>query len=539
MSAHLSRKESTAFLNSERVAHENVKHISFSPSSTLHAISLATESICAFNAISPDQVTLALCSATTPPQGSSNSLFPSTGLTTTTLQHRLMATGADFLLSGSAGVQLQEGQRAHEGRRAILLTRKTDVGEFISLASTMGIEIIEVIHQPGSPDPRHVLGSGRLEAIRDELKAKVEGHPWSGVDLVMVHHNASPRQLVNLNEILEFEVWDRVRLLLHLFTNHANSVEARTQVRLARLRADSSVLREIVHRETTGERMGWGAGGKHAWQGVLETVQREVVAVQKKQRKHARSQAERRRQRKKSGVSTIGLAGYTNAGKSTLFKALSGKDVLIEDRLFSTLETTVGRMLSSPRVLMADTIGFIDRIPAELLDAFRATLAESLECDLLLLVLDAGDSLSEIDRKLKTSRRDLLERMDGDDRPITGVVLSKIDLLKEDISEIYHLVEENGLEVIAEVSAIAEQGLDDLCQSILDELIGPPLRFHLMYQTEKDSTPIERLLHDLHECGQMDSQIDNGEQGFEIEMRIPKVDLDRLISRHPNRIKMQ
>jgi GTP-binding protein HflX len=219
--------------------------------------------------------------------------------------------------------------------------------------------------------------------------------------------------------------------------------------------------------------------------------------------------------------------------------ALSGKDVLIEDRLFSTLETTVGRMLSSPRVLMADTIGFIDRIPAELLDAFRATLAESLECDLLLLVLDASDTLSEIERKLKTSRRDLLERMDDNDRPITGVVLSKIDLLKEDIGDIYHLVEENCLEVIAEVSAIAEQGLDQLCQCILDELIGPPLRFHLRHQTEKDSTPIERLLHDLHECGQMDSQIDNGEQGFEIEMRIPKLDLDRLRSRHPTRIKMQ
>jgi len=132
-----------------------------------------------------------------------------------------------------------------------------------------------------------------------------------------------------------------------------------------------------------------------------------------------------------------------------------------------------------------------------------------------------------------------LERMDDDDRPIIGVVLSKIDLLKEDIDEIYHLVDENGLEVIAEVSAISEQGLEELRQCILDELIGPPLRFYLRHQTEKDSTPIERLLHYLHECGQMDSQIDNEEQGFEIEMRIPKLDLDRLISRYPTRFEMQ
>jgi 50S ribosomal subunit-associated GTPase HflX len=118
-------------------------------------------------------------------------------------------------------------------------------------------------------------------------------------------------------------------------------------------------------------------------------------------------------------------------------------------------------------------------------------------------------------------------------------VLSKIDLLKEDIDEINLLVEDNGLEVIAEVSAITKQGLDELCQCILDELIGPPLKFQLRHQTEKDSTPIERLLHDLHECGQMDTQIDNGEQGMIIEMRIPKLDLDRLISRHPTRFIMQ
>ena len=109
--------------------------------------------------------------------------------------------------------------------------------------------------------------------------------------------------------------------------------------------------------------------------------------MRKRQLKHANAQAERRKQRTRSGAMTVGIAGYTNAGKSSLFLKLSGKEVLVEDKLFSTLETTVGRMAASPRVLLADTIGFIDQIPNATLDAFRATLAEALECDLLLLSL--------------------------------------------------------------------------------------------------------------------------------------------------------
>ena len=321
------------------------------------------------------------------------------------------------LLAGGGGLLSDEITLSHADRRAVLLTRDADTAEFEALAATLGIEVIEVLHQSGSPDPRTHMGRGRLESVGDEFFSGHSDHPWAGVDLVLVHATLLPRQLVNIHDVLTVEVWDRVRLLLELFTKHAASVEARTQVRIARLAADRLVLRELVRRATTGERLGYGAGGRHGWRGVLETVNREISSLRRRQNRHASARQERRRQRMRSGALTIGLAGYTNAGKSSLFAALSGKQVLVKDRLFSTLETTIGRMQASPRLLLVDTIGFIEQLPSDLLDAFSATLMESLECDLLLLLADASDSPAEISRRLKTCQRELSDRMDTDGGP--------------------------------------------------------------------------------------------------------------------------
>ena len=319
------------------------------------------------------------------------------------------------ILAGSGGVGLGDVRTSHEGRKAVLLVRDGDPRELKALAETMKIEIVEIIHQPGAPDPQGYFGKGRLQDVADELNTRIKGHLWEKVDLVIIHENASPRQLVNIGNSLKTEVWDRVRLLLALFTSHASSVEARTQVRIAQLQADRTVLRELANQATTGERAGYGGAGSTALQAIIDNMNRELSHLRKRQKKHAMAQSERRKQRSKGGAMTVGLAGYTNAGKSSLFLSLSGKEVLVKDKLFSTLETTIGRMEASPRVLLADTIGFIDHLPASTLDAFRATLAEALESDLLLILADVSDHPEELERKLFTSRNEVFTRFYGEE----------------------------------------------------------------------------------------------------------------------------
>ncbi len=430
------------------------------------------------------------------------------------------------ILAGSGGVDLGEYRTDHEGRRAILLYRDGNPDELLSLAKTMGIEIVELIYQKGEQDPRSYFGKGRLQDVSDEISSAIKGHKWEGVDLVIIHTNASARQLVNIQNSLKMEIWDRVRLLLALFTTHASSVEARIQVRIARLEADRTLLRELTNRETIGERAGYGAGGRQALQNVLATVNRELAQLKKKQEKHTKSRKERRRQRSKSGVMTVGLAGYTNAGKSSLFLKLSGKEVLVEDKLFSTLETTIGRMEKSPRVLLVDTIGFIDELPSNLLDAFHSTLDESLQCDLLLLLVDSTDEIEEMLRKLSTSRREILSRIGNKPASII-TVLTKIDNC-EFIEEKMLALEgsENGQ--IVKISSHTSEGLETLKELVLKSLYGSEIMVEIHEGEGKSNESIISKLYDFSIVTNVD--------GNKFNLWCNRIDLNRLIEENPGRI---
>ena len=195
------------------------------------------------------------------------------------------ANESDPIFAGAGGVVLGEARTNHEGRKAILLVRDNeDTTEFVALVATMGITIVETLHQPGQLDPRGYFGKGRLQDVADELSSRIGSHPWQGVDLVLLHTNASPRQLVGVNEVVQIEVWDRVRLLLSLFTSHASSLEARTQVRIARMQSDRTVLRELANQQTTGERAGYGGGGITALQATIANINRELVHLRKRQK---------------------------------------------------------------------------------------------------------------------------------------------------------------------------------------------------------------------------------------------------------------
>ena len=452
------------------------------------------------------------------------------------------------VLAGAGGVALGEARTNHEGRKALLLVRgEDDTTEFRGLVSTMGIEIIEVLKQPGPIDPRGYFGKGRLQDLGDELKTRSQNHPWFGVDLVLIHTNTTPRQIVTVSDMVQIEVWDRVRLLLSLFTSHASSLEARTQVRIARLLSDRTVLRELANQTTSGERAGFGGGGVTALQAILANLNRELASLRKRQKKHANAQAERRKQRTRSGAMTVGIAGYTNAGKSSLFLKLSGKDVLVEDKLFSTLETTVGRMAASPRVLLADTIGFIDQIPNSTLDAFRATLAEALECDLLILLVDSSDEVLEIKRKLSTSRNEIFSRYLTNEEDISNdilsekailVVLSKIEMVGHlELQDRVDLIQEFGFNAPIAISALEDIGLDELQEEILLRLFGPQIELTL--HPSVDQRAIEGYVSDVYDCGLVTSKENNSDGSISIRVWIQSQSLSKLIANSNGRIEVK
>jgi GTP-binding protein HflX len=442
------------------------------------------------------------------------------------------------LLAGAGGLLTEGSQSTHAGRKALLLTRDSETKEFCALAETMGIEIVEIIEQRGKANPRTHLGSGRLASIHDDLSMQPSGHIWTGVDLALIHANLLPRQIVELTDALGIEVWDRVRLLLELFTRHASSVEARTQVRIARLTADRNILRELTRRETSGERLGWGAGGRTGWNAVLETVAAEITSLRRKRDRGVLAVRERQRQRSASGARTVGFAGYTNAGKSSLFQLLTNKPVLVEDKVFSTLETTVGRMEKSPRVLLIDTIGFIDAVPASLLDAFRATLDESLECDLLLLIIDASDSVVEVERRFATSRRELMERSEARTAQPLEVVLTKSDRCSDShLAAVLTTIESLGHDKPIICSAKSGEGINSLRQRILTQLHGPCRTFQLFHPVEQNKPPIAALESAVRkEMMVLERSIED--YGIELQGWIGEAAWQRLLLEFPDRIKL-
>tara|TARA_B100001093_G_scaffold189183_1_gene181744 strand:- start:6627 stop:8033 length:1407 start_codon:yes stop_codon:yes gene_type:complete len=459
------------------------------------------------------------------------------------------------VLAGTGGVALGEARTNHQGRKAVLLLRgEHDATEFISLVATMGIDIIETLHQPGREDQRGFFGKGRLQDVADELSTRTPGHPWQNVDLVLLHTNASPRQLVAVSDAVQIEVWDRVRLLLSLFTSHAASIEARTQVRIARLQSDRTVLRELANQDTTGERAGYGGGGITALEASIVNINRELTQLRRRQKRHASAQSERRRQRSRSGAMTVGLAGYTNAGKSSLFLSLSGKDVLVKDMLFSTLETTIGRMEASPRVLLADTIGFIDHLPSATLDAFRATLAEALESDLLLVLADVSDEPEELERKLFTSRNEIFNRFYGEE------IDDDFQWQTPDSSAVHHVItvltksdqstEAQREEAIATVAALglpepyiisshSGAGMQSLKDAILFHLFGPPVDLLLLPVPPEGGRAVEGLVADVYEAGLVANRLDHPDGIVEMRVWMHEQALAKLLARSRDRIEMK
>ncbi len=286
-------------------------------------------------------------------------------------------------------------ERPQSSERAVLVhvdfpgkSEPEDLLEFSDLVRSAGaLPVATLTASRAAPDPRYYIGGGKAEEIRDQVLEQHAG-------LVIFNHELSPSQERNLEKLLQARVLDRTGLILDIFAQRARSFEGKLQVELAQLQHLST---RLVRGWTHLERQKGGIGLRGPGETQLETDRRllgqRIKQIHKRLEKVRGQREQGRRARQRAEVPTVALVGYTNAGKSTLFNRLCAAEVYAADQLFATLDPTLRRLelAGFGPVVLADTVGFVRKLPHELVAAFRATLEETLQADLLLHVVDAHD----------------------------------------------------------------------------------------------------------------------------------------------------
>jgi GTP-binding protein HflX len=337
-----------------------------------------------------------------------------------------------------------------------------DTSEFKALAASAGADCVGVVLATRArPDPKYFVGSGKAEEIRD----CADEH---AAEVVLVNQTLTPSQERNLEKLTNRRVLDRNGLILDIFAQRARSFEGKLQVELAQL---SHLASRLVRGWTHLERQKGGIGLRGPGETQLETdrrlIAKRIRTLKNRLEKLAQQRDTSRHVRREVPVPTVALVGYTNAGKSTLFNALTGASSYVADQLFATLDPTVRqvKLQGVGDVVLADTVGFVRALPHELVAAFRSTLQEAREADLLLHVVDASDPLR--DERIDQVREVLRGIGAGDLREL--LVFNKIDMLAaatdaeaKVLGQPRIVLGADGVAVQAWTSAITGAGLDDL-----------------------------------------------------------------------------
>jgi GTP-binding protein HflX len=386
------------------------------------------------------------------------------------------------------------------------------LGELRELARTAGVEpVAELVQHRERHDPRTYVGKGKLEELKEAFKR-------SGAESLIVDDELSPVQQRALEDALQARVVDRTQLILDIFAQHAVSAEGKLQVELAQLEYNLPRMRGLWQHL---ERLGGGVGTRGPGESQLETdrrlARRRVTLLRERLRRLAKQRDTRRKARRRSETPTIALAGYTNVGKSTLLNALTGAEASVDDRLFETLDpTTRGFEVEGRRYLVTDTVGFIRRLPHQLVEGFAATLEETLVADLVLHVADASASDDELDEML-AAVESVLGEIGAGELPLE-LVLNKVDA----IDPLRRRRLSNRFPEALQVSARSGEGLDELRQRVAE-------RFGERFEAVRLLIPYDEgaRLAELYALGTpVDERADRPEGVF-VRARLPRREVRR------------
>ncbi|WP_440997376.1 ribosome rescue GTPase HflX [Arhodomonas sp. SL1] len=403
----------------------------------------------------------------------------------------------------AALVQLDDGRRAvDEG-----------LAELAALAESAGAEVVErLVNRRDRPDPRYFLGRGKVDELRERLAS-------AGADLVLVNHTLTPAQERNLEQALQCRVLDRTGLILDIFAQRARTHEGKLQVELAQLRHIAS---RLVRGWSHLERQKGGIGLRGPGETQLEMDRRmlghRIKQLEKRLERVRRQRGQGRQSRRKRELPAVSLVGYTNAGKSTLFNRLAHEGVYTADQLFATLDTTLRRidLPGGEAAVFADTVGFISDLPHQLVAAFRSTLEEVVEADLLVHVVDAaadnrGDQVRDVEA--------VLEEIGAGEVPVL-TVYNKIDLLGQPPRVDR---DASGVARAVWVSAVSGEGLGELI-TVVGERVGAQ-RAHGRLRLGAAEGRLRALLYQSGDV--IDEQVlDNGD--CLLEVSLPQREAERL-----------
>ncbi len=391
-------------------------------------------------------------------------------------------------------------------KKAILISLDDFIAEIIQLADTLGYTILKTfIQHRTTPDVNYYIGCGKVDEINDYFHDTDDS-----IDLVIVNGELKPSQWFALEKKLETNVYDRIRLILAIFEEHAERQEAILQVKLAQLQYERPYVRELIHRAKAGEHPGLMAGGEYQVDDYYEMIKRQTKKIREDLQKIRENRELQRQTRSKSGFYSVSLAGYTNAGKSSLMNLLSGEQVKVEEQLFSTLSTTTRSITTRNKdkqipILLTDTVGFIENLPACIIDAFHSTLEEIELADVVVLVVDGSEAIEIVEKKLRVSINEL--RNIGVGAPII-IALNKTDLIDTtSLTALQEYLDDTGIledYSVVPISVKEQKNIEELLRTIYDALphmVKITFRLPLVEQSQRfisqlyDKTKVTRITY--------------------------------------------